>query len=224
MLIPFGQKAAFLLSIFKNECGVTRLQRNWMFLGFEMPKTRVAHAFAKLRRSGVLSSKCMCVAAWQHAASSPTGLTLASGLVQLKLLFAIQSRTFVSFACFSCGWSAFIRRCPAGERGTVVARSPHGCCDQIGNELAVFATNKNANSEGSWELAFANDYQSRASSFRIAVRLAFMRACRLGAASSRCSGAAPFLFRARGGLLWPFLHTGKCRPPFQGSDRCCRGH
>jgi hypothetical protein len=48
MLIPFGQKAAFLLSIFKNECGVTRLQRNCMFLGFGTPKTRVVHPFANL--------------------------------------------------------------------------------------------------------------------------------------------------------------------------------
>lgn len=162
--------------------------------------------------------------AWQHATSMPRGLTLASGLVQLKPLFGIESSPFVFFSCFSCGWSAFIRRCPAGERGTVVARSRHGWCDQIGNAFAAFAANKNANSERPCELAFADDCQFRASAFRITVPLVFMRACRLGAASSRYSGSRPFLFRARDGLLWPFLHTGKCRQPFQGSSRCCRGH
>jgi hypothetical protein len=41
--------------------------------------------------------------------------------------------------------------------GTVVARSQHGWCDQIGNAFATFAANKNANSERPSELALADD-------------------------------------------------------------------
>jgi len=52
MLILFVHKAAFSLLVFKNDTGVTRLQRKCSFFACAMQKMRLWRAFLHIRRIG----------------------------------------------------------------------------------------------------------------------------------------------------------------------------